>query len=363
MTVSAQQYIEKVKIYLNSNQLGEAENELRQAYQLAPNDPNVLALIGAFMVRHKQYKRAIKPLRDALAGNPKLADALINLGIVLRETGQLDESEVILRKAMAGNARNPQALYELAHTLASKNQENEAMRLLMQVIRLQPQYTLAYLALAGIYRFSQRIEDAIKICHQGLTVNPDAYDVALFLKDLYWQKGDTPAAFELMNRICNRRGSSDDFLAFGRLAFAVKEYEISERAYRWSAALAPETWQPHLGLAELYDSINTPDKAEEEYKLALKLNRTAYEPHNSLAMFHVKHDRFDAAVKHLEYACKLAPYEPIPLFNYGLVLAKVGQLPEARQVLCIALEYAPEGELQDKIARVMDAVDNEMGLT
>src|SRR5439155_9812008 len=107
------------------------------------------------------------------------------------------------------------------------------------------------------------------------------------------------AAIDTMNQICDWRGSAEDFLAFASLAAAGEQFELSEKAYIWAATLAPETWQAHCELAELYDSLNRTDEAAKHFNAAIQINRTSYLPHNSLAMFFVKHGQLDSAIKHL----------------------------------------------------------------
>lgn len=393
---SAKQYIDKAKTHITANRLNEAETELRQAIkldnsqiqarvelanilvkanrlrecdeqlqailQLSPDNPDALTLIGTIFNIQKRYLKAIKVLRNSLELEPKQPAAQLQLTKALRETGLLDESETILRKLMPTNPRNLEILFELSQTLALKQKDAEAMRLLMQAIKLQPNSSRGYMALADFYRKGERYDDAIKICQQCLSANTKAFDVAHLLVDIYWEKGDVSAAINTINNICNERGDAEDFLAFGHLAFAANELELAEKSFKWAGTMAPEMWQPHIGLAELYSSINQDAAATEEYKTAIKLNRISYEPHNSLAMFFVKQDQIDKAIKHLEHACKLTPDESIPHYNLGLLLAKTNKLPEAREAFCVALEFAPSGQLHSQIEYALNAVDKELGI-
>jgi tetratricopeptide (TPR) repeat protein len=264
---------------------------------------------------------------------------------------------------MSSNPRSAQALYELALTLSLKDKDSEAMRLLMQATKLQPNFTAGTLAIANLYRKSDRLDDAVKIALQAVNANKENYDAALLLKDIYVDQGSFQSALNLMDDICNRRGKAEDFLALGHVASQCGDIPTAFRAYNWASTLAPDSWQPPLALAELFNSLGRDEEAEKAYKLALQRNRNSYEPHNSVAMYHIKHDHIEAAIKHLEQACKFAPEEPIAHYNLGLALAKGNRINEARESLAVALDYAAEGELHDRINRVLDAVDKELGLS
>ena len=152
----------------------------------------------------------------------------------------------------------------------------------------------------------------------------------------------------------------EDFLALGYLASTAREYALAEKAFKHVAAIAPQKWEPHCGLAQIYDSAGRDQEALSEFHLAIELNQNSYEPHNGLAMFYVKQGDIEPAIEQLERACKLAPTEPIPHFNLGLVLAKTGKLSEAYRAILMASDMAQPGELLDKISQVLAALEQEL---
>lgn len=350
------------KLLLDSNKLKYIDRMIEGILKVSPDNLETLNIKWQSLIARSQPTAAIEVLHHIIEIDPKQIAPYLELAKVLKTVEKFDEAEALLRKTLITHPRSSEAKLELALVLILNGKDDEAMRLLMQLNKLKTSSSVSYIELAQLYRRKKRFDDAIKICNQFIKNNPQAFDVAFLLKDIYWEQGDTLAAINTMNDICNERGTTEDFLALGDIAYNTKEYDMAQRSYKWAGTLAPETWQPHVKLAELYASLDKNDLAEEEYKSAIKLNSNSYEPHNSLAMYFVKQDQIDKALKHLEHACKLAPTEAIPLYNFGLLLLKTGRFEEARESLAIAYENSSSETLTNKIAKVLSEVDKELGI-
>lgn len=392
---TAQKHIEQAKAFLAANRFSEAENELRQAIKLdrkevasrvelarllgmsgqleeceqivdqaleiSPRDADALTLKGMNLIMREQYGSAIEVLKQALESNPKQLMAQVHLGLALRESDFIEESENILRKAVTTNPRSAQALFELAHTLAIKQRDDEALRMLMQLVKTHPNFTRGYIAIAGLYRNADRLEDAIKICHQGLSVNPQAFEIAGLLKDLYWQKGDIKSSLHVMGMICEHRGLTDDFIELGEMAAAANRPEVAERSYKRAIEKSPEDWVAHSALGEFYDSVDELDKAFEAFQLSIENNTAnSFRPHNGLGMLYTKQGEIEKAVDQFRKACFFAPSEAGPRFNLGLALAKLDLLEDAQEELKIALDHIGPGEFRNQITQVLEAVEREL---
>src|SRR3984885_15530801 len=67
----------------------EAEVPLKQAAELAPENYTVLTLLGKVEGRLRKQADAIALLRRVASGQPKMADAHVNLAIALADAGDL----------------------------------------------------------------------------------------------------------------------------------------------------------------------------------------------------------------------------------------------------------------------------------
>jgi adenylate cyclase len=160
--------------------LDEARGLVEKGASLAPNDPDVLAFHGHFLMTSGRPKEALPFLEQAMHLNPNavlnrvgLAQALCYtgrpaeaLGVmeeVLRLSprdpsapsfahniaffhfalGQYVESESWVRRALAASATNVLALLLLGEALAGQGRVEEARQALREVLRVAPETTLA----------------------------------------------------------------------------------------------------------------------------------------------------------------------------------------------------------------------------
>jgi tetratricopeptide (TPR) repeat protein len=95
------------------------------------------------------YLKAVELNRAAAV---KSAWPPLNLGILLRNRGDLKEAETLLREASGYEEHLAQPYYQLGVLLEQTNQLDEAVSELKRAIERNPEYAEAYYALARIYR-------------------------------------------------------------------------------------------------------------------------------------------------------------------------------------------------------------------
>ena len=99
--------IELAQLLRTKDRLGECNQIIDEILKLAPNVAEELTDKAINFIAQRRYAIAIVLLRRSLILNPKYLAAQIQLGVALRESGNLEESESSLRKAMASNSRSP----------------------------------------------------------------------------------------------------------------------------------------------------------------------------------------------------------------------------------------------------------------
>lgn len=82
--------------------------------------------MGKMYEERQQWAEAIEHFRGAVLTNPDDPSLLLDLGIVLREGGNLAESEATLRDAMQANPRDSRVTYHLGITLQQADKKNDA---------------------------------------------------------------------------------------------------------------------------------------------------------------------------------------------------------------------------------------------
>ncbi len=108
---------------------------------------------------------AIPPYREAVRLNRLDDEAAaawpaLNLGILLRTRGELEEAEILFREALTYDRRFAQGHYQLGALLEQRGRLDEAVKALRQAISADAAYAEPYYAVSRIYRRQGRTADA-----------------------------------------------------------------------------------------------------------------------------------------------------------------------------------------------------------
>jgi tetratricopeptide (TPR) repeat protein len=94
---------------------------------------------------------AMAAYRRAIAGDPGLADAHLNLGRLLHEQGKTGEAEECYRQALAARPGDATAAFNLGVALQDRGRLDEAAEAYEAALALDPTLADAHYNLAGIY--------------------------------------------------------------------------------------------------------------------------------------------------------------------------------------------------------------------
>jgi Flp pilus assembly protein TadD len=138
--------------YLQLLNFTAAEQQLREAISLSPNNASLHYDLGLALKLSDDLPAGMAEMRKAIELDPKLVDAYYTLGITLWQQGEFAEAVDPLRKAIALKPDYAEAHYTLGTVLKQMNQLPEAAQELREAIRLQPQFAPAHTTLAAVLR-------------------------------------------------------------------------------------------------------------------------------------------------------------------------------------------------------------------
>ena len=198
----------------------EAEVPLKQAAELAPENYAVLTLLGKVEGRVGKHADAIALFRRVVSGQPKTADAHVNLAIALADAGNLEEAlketstAVLLSPRLASAHLNRARVladlhrpeeaekeFAIAHQLAPNNPDylllgaaekdrgnlEKQTSLFQQLVRLQPDNLTALLLLAQSLQRESKNAETIAVLHRILQLKPDSSN-ALYMLSMELRK-------------------------------------------------------------------------------------------------------------------------------------------------------------------------------
>jgi tetratricopeptide (TPR) repeat protein len=106
-------------------------------------------------IRH--YREAIRRSREA---GEKWPWPFLNLGILLKNTGQTGEAEALFNEALQADPAFAPALYHLGTIMEASDRTEGAVHTLLRAAAADPSYADPHFALARIYRRQGRIAEA-----------------------------------------------------------------------------------------------------------------------------------------------------------------------------------------------------------
>jgi tetratricopeptide (TPR) repeat protein len=253
---------------------------VRSKSLLLPAIPGIFLLSLVFLTWRQTavYHDLVTLYTATLQKNPGCWMAHYNLGIILREQGDVDQALEHYRQAFALRPNYAEAHYNLARCLVEKGQLDDAIEHYEKALKISPADPETHNNL-GVTLFGMgRVDDAIVHYQKALAIWP----------------GYAAAACNLANALIVRQlpGDLDDAIA------------------RYSMCLA-----------------QAPDQAEAQYNLASALLRKG---------------RIDEAIIHYEKALELLPGNADAHANLGSALLAKGRIAEAIGQYKEALTLAPE---------------------
>lgn len=105
----------------------------------------------------RQYREAIRRTREA---GEKWPWPFLNLGILLKNSGQTEEAEALLNEALQADPAFAPALYHLGTILEGSERTAEAVEALLRAAAADPSYAEPHFALSRIYRRQGRVAEA-----------------------------------------------------------------------------------------------------------------------------------------------------------------------------------------------------------
>jgi Tfp pilus assembly protein PilF len=135
-------------LYDRLGKTDQALAEFQTALKAAPRDPEVLNGLGYFHYNRGQWEDAEKYLRLAVEADPQHRRAWVNLGMVLCQRQRYDEGLAAFSQAVS----KAEAHSNVAFILTVQGKREEARKEYRQALELNPNLTIARLALAKLER-------------------------------------------------------------------------------------------------------------------------------------------------------------------------------------------------------------------
>jgi len=197
----------------------------------------VVCLFGVITWRQQAMYRNEETLwRETIARNPNAWMAHNNLGLVLAESGRLDDAIAEYEAALEIKPDCPEAHVSLAATLIDCGQFDEAYVHLTKALKLRPNSVSAHYNMGRLFAERNRIEQAVEEYRRALRLNPYLAKAYTNLGVILLQQGKTEEAVA-----CHRKAIALDTQlpeAYNNLGVALASLgKMEEAAKEFARAL------------------------------------------------------------------------------------------------------------------------------
>jgi tetratricopeptide (TPR) repeat protein len=133
--------------------------DLAKAVELNPKLPDVYTYYGQALLLTGDASGATEAFRKALVANPWDFGSNMQLAILLKDEGKMDEAAECLNRALRVRPGDPNARYQQATILLHDNRNEDARAVLEKIVAEVPGFTEAHVTLATVYYRLKRKAD------------------------------------------------------------------------------------------------------------------------------------------------------------------------------------------------------------
>jgi len=172
----------------------------RSALKINPKDEQVYINLGVVHRALGDINEAIGAFKKAIEIKPQSQEAYFNLGAVYNGLGRQGEAIEAFKKSLEIDPKNAEAYNYLGSIYESMTKYTEAVDYYSRAIKINPLFAEAYHNLGTVYSNTGKFALAIGAYHKALEIKPDYALAYLNLAVAYYGQKDYPAAI----RYCDK---------------------------------------------------------------------------------------------------------------------------------------------------------------
>lgn len=167
--------------YLEKKEYANALEQIEQAEKLAPFDPDLYMIQGAYYEDTGNIKLAVNTYEQLLKMEPNSVRANNNLGAIYFNKREFNKARIYLGHAIELNPSLPEPYLNMAKLCQYNNQTAEAVFFYQQAIKLNPDFKEAFVNLAKIYLNRRDFNSAVAVLNKALNAGHKGEPVLILL--------------------------------------------------------------------------------------------------------------------------------------------------------------------------------------
>ena len=312
------------------------------------------------LIREGKYDQAVAKLKDAVASDPLVTDQALQSDEAKQGIAAFRKADLRTAAASldAASKRYPQsAEVRRIHgmVLAVAKLHDASLALLRDAARLNPRDERARIAIADVLVASGKPDAARDSLRQTIRDIPDSAEAQWQLGRVEQALGDADAVTSF-ERAATRpvvAGLARLYAIVGQAYHAQFDVDAASQAYRQRARIAPNDWNAHFDLAEVYRAQDKLDEALVEYLAAALLDPANAKTFGMIGQVDAAAGRDEQAVVMLRRAVTIDGGLLEARYALSRALLRLGRTEEAQAELR-AYEAAQAKSMDDQRRQFRD---------
>jgi tetratricopeptide (TPR) repeat protein len=319
---------------------------VRQAFELAIRiDYQALAAvvnIGLVCKESGQFDEAERWYRKALEIDPRYAIAYNGLGLLLKKRKRFDDALTNFSKAAELDPAEPLYPRNIGNMCQEREQLDEAERWYRKALQIDLRYATAHNDLGLLFKELKRFDDALTNFSKAAELDPAEPLYPRNIGDMGREReqlDDAESWYRKALQIDPRYATA--YNSLGLLFKKRKRFDDALTNFSKAAELKPAEPLYPRNIGNMCQEREQFDEAERWYRKALEIDPRYATAHNDLGLLFKKLKRFDDALANFSKAAELDPAEPLYPRNIGDMCREREQFDEAESWYRKALEIDP----------------------
>lgn len=326
-----------------AGRLDEAETIYRQILETAPEQPDVLNLLGLVAQAKGAQSEACRLFMRAIRGKPQEASFYYNLAFSFKLDNRPREALENFIKVTELAPTVKETYNEIALLLQDSDM-NKARQNWSYALQLDGNYAVAKANMAMSYE-SENSGKAIADLEKLAGEYPHEALIFYYLTKLYMQRELWENAWSTAVKAKELAPTSDEIrVLLALLSCHDNQPENAKIYFAKAELLNPNNLAALMGLADLYSREGNFAEAELRYKRVIELESNNFDAHNNYAEMLQRQGRLSEALEEYRAAVIINPVSAEVCNNLGLILRDLGEYDEALGLLFNALAHKPEQE-------------------
>ena len=322
--------------------LDEAEAMYRQLLEIAPEQTDVLYLLGMLAMQKKSFDSAIELLYKAVRLAPDVVAYEFTLAQALQDSGHPKEALEHYKSVLAKDDSLPETYHNMGIIFRFQGDTEEAKRLFRKAIELRSGFSSAYVNLALIERDAGYADRALDLLAQAVDADSENAEAYAQIAVTYRLSGQYDKALEYYRKALDLCG--DNPLYWNGLGITFERLDNPDdafHAYCQAIDLDPEFPDAYNNRANVYAKLGKHWEAEADYKKAVRLDPQYASAFNNLGALLYDQERYEEALECYRKAFIINPKQAETCSNLAMAVKEAGDPAEAVGLFFNALHLDP----------------------